>query len=236
MDSPLRDTGVPPSAPGPLTRTDQIALRLLADAHLRATDLGIDAWHFAVEIDELLRRGVTRTELRMLVARGLVEHAEEKRGAHARPIRQFRRLATFALSRRSCFVITPAGLELRAGGPTIVLQAGAERPVWDDQLRELSWQGVLVKRFRQPAENQERILAAFQEEAWPPRVDDPLPPAGRDGPTRLRDTIRCLNRGQASPVLRFVADGTGSGVCWGPALPPSAEPPRSVRSTTDESR
>jgi hypothetical protein len=34
----------------------------------------------------------------------------------------------------------------------------------------------VVKEFKLPAPNQETILTAFQEEGWPPRIDDPLPP------------------------------------------------------------
>jgi hypothetical protein len=48
-------------------------------------------------------------------------------------------------------------------------------PFWDAETREL-WLGEhLVKRFRQPAENQVRILAAFEEENWPKSLSDPLP-------------------------------------------------------------
>ena len=41
------------------------------------------------------------------------------------------------------------------------------KPVWENRKREL-WVGkLLIKRFRVPADNQEAILAAFQEEGWP---------------------------------------------------------------------
>ena len=56
---------------------------------------------------------------------------------------------------------------------------------------------LLVKRFKVPAPNQEMILAAFEEESWPVRIDDPLPvhpclAAKR----RLHETITSLNRHQ----------------------------------------
>jgi hypothetical protein len=58
-----------------------------------------------------------------------------------------------------------------------------------------------------------RILKAFQEEGWPVRIDDPLPfQKGIDSKSRLRDTVKALNRSQQ--VLRFHLDGTGEGVRW----------------------
>ena len=48
--------------------------------------------------------------------------------------------------------------------------------MWDPERRELHVAGLIVKRFKWPAVNQEAILTAFAEEGWPPRIDDPLPP------------------------------------------------------------
>ena len=48
------------------------------------------------------------------------------------------------------------------------------RPRWDEERRELSFGPLLVKRYRQPARDQELILTAFAEEGWPPRMDDPI--------------------------------------------------------------
>jgi hypothetical protein len=74
---------------------------------------------------------------------------------------------------------------------------------------------MLVKQFRLPALNQELILAAFEEEAWPPHIDDPLPNAlGQDPKQRLHDTIKRLNRHQVNRLIRFRSDGTGSGIIW----------------------
>ena len=66
-----------------------------------------------------------------------------------------------------------------------------------------------------PAVTQEAILAAFQEEGWPPHLDDPLPPV-RDGypKDRLRDAIRHLNANQKKRLIRFRGDGTGQGILW----------------------
>ena len=75
--------------------------------------------------------------------------------------------------------------------------------------------GELVKRFKWPAANQEAVLSAFQEEGWPVRIDDPLPPQPeQDSKRRLGDTIKCLNRKQKSQLIHFRGDGTGQGVVW----------------------
>lgn len=92
--------------------------------------------------------------------------------------------------------------------------AGSDTPVWDRDRRELSFKGKVVKRFRQPAPNQQPILDAFQEEGWPPRIDDPLPVTrGGDRRQRLADAVRGLN---AMDFIRFELDGTTEGVLWKP--------------------
>jgi hypothetical protein len=62
---------------------------------------------------------------------------------------------------------------------------------------------------------QEAILMAFEEEKWPPRIDDPLPGNADLLPKRrLHDTIKSLNRNQKNCLVRFMGDGTGEGVRW----------------------
>jgi hypothetical protein len=59
------------------------------------------------------------------------------------------------------------------------------------------------------------ILSVFDEENWPPRIDDPLPPSKRiNTKQRLHDTIKSLNRNQKQRLVRFLGDGTGEGVRW----------------------
>jgi hypothetical protein len=88
-------------------------------------------------------------------------------------------------------------------------------PRWDPQRRELSVDGRIVKRFRLPAPNQESILTAFEEEGWPLRILDPLPPKDEmDCKRRLHETIKTLNRHHFSRIIRFCGDGTGQGVLW----------------------
>ncbi len=96
-------------------------------------------------------------------------------------------------------------------------QSGSEsgRPSWDPERRILRVNGTIVKQFKWTAENQEAILGVFEEEGWPPRVDDPLPPHPKqDSKRRLSDTIKCLNRKQDNSILHFRGDGSGEGVIW----------------------
>src|SRR5262249_38260365 len=88
-------------------------------------------------------------------------------------------------------------------------------PSWDRDRRELRLAGALVKRVKAPAPNQEAILAAVEEEGWPPRIDDPISPQlGQDPKHRLHDTINALNRHQKSRLVGFLGDGSGQGVRW----------------------
>ena len=68
-------------------------------------------------------------------------------------------------------------------------------PTFDPMTRTLWLDGEISKQFRQPAADQEAVLRAFQEEGWPPRIDDPLPPRdGKDRKARLHEVITNLNR------------------------------------------
>jgi hypothetical protein len=89
------------------------------------------------------------------------------------------------------------------------------RPKWDAAQKRLTVGSQVVKLYRWPAINQETILAVFEEDGWPNRIDDPLSVvANLDPKRRLHDTIKCLNRGQEILTIRFRGDGTGAGVKW----------------------
>ena len=88
-------------------------------------------------------------------------------------------------------------------------------PTWDPDRQQLRVGRTVVKEFKVPAANQQAVLAAFQEEKWAPRIDDPLPPSPNQDPKRrLHSTINCLNRNQKRPLIRFLGDGSGEGVRW----------------------
>jgi len=93
-------------------------------------------------------------------------------------------------------------------------------PHWDPVRQELRLGEVVVKQFKVPAANQERVLAAFQEEGWPRRIDDPLPPSpDLDPKRRLHETISSLNRNLLRPWIHFHGDGTGQGIRWRLLIP-----------------
>ncbi len=89
------------------------------------------------------------------------------------------------------------------------------QPHWDTLRRELRVGTQLAKRFQQPAPCQEQVLAAFQEQNWPERMDDPLPHAtGINPKDRLHDTVKNLNRFQANSFIHFFCCNNGRGVGW----------------------
>lgn len=191
------------------------ALGLLLQAHTSARALAQDLWDFAVEIDCLRAVGLTNTHLRWLVCQGYAQHGEERsRAGDGR--RRFRPVENLRFSRRTCVVLTEAGVVFAQTCPEPGNVNGlAGKPVWHPSQREL-WLGAhLVKRFKQLAPNQECVLAAFQEEGWPARIFDPLPPApGQDSKRRLHSTINNLNRSHESRLLQFTGGGDGISVGW----------------------
>ena len=95
-----------------------------------------------------------------------------------------------------------------------------DRPRYDAAQRELSLGDRLVKRYCVRAENQVLILKAFEEEGWPPRIDDPLPPhPDMDGHERLKAAIKRLNKSQIERLIKFSGDGTGKAILWS-LIPP----------------
>lgn len=216
------------------------ALLLLWKAYRYARDANRDVWDFAVELDTLLRAGVTHTDLRWLVAKGFAEQAREL-VVEASGTRVFEPHGGLHFAPESCLVLTPLGAQhvrgvlegILVSSPVLLSvaaeldghgepfeqvpgeSAASQPPCWNSRRRELVWGDRLVKRYRVPAPNQERILCAFEEEGWPDRIDDPLPVCRQIDPrTRLHDATNRLNRHQQQPLLSFRGDGTGMGVFW----------------------
>lgn len=206
-------------------------LSILQTALDYADDTNSDPWDFAVSIPRLRELGIDETDLRWLVRKGLVKHAREVTllGDDGR---EFRSTGDLTFCKRTCFVLTEAAGANHgsvASDPpqsaypnrTSVCSTSNGRVVtrptvsWDADTRRLCVNGQVVKRFKWPAANQEIVLNAFQEEGWPERIDDPLPPQPDQNPKRrLSDTIKCLNRKQTNHLIHFHGDGTGEGIIW----------------------
>lgn len=207
-----------------------LALRILSEAQRIAEEVGAPTWQYAVDLRDLEEQGVTRTAIRWLIAKRRVETAIETTlpGSFERTFQTYRGTS---LGSSTCLVLHTAGsapAPAPATGPVVRAappRTGLERvlaanqvpspPVWNPESRELTVDGLTVKRFRVPAPNQELILQVFMEEGWPTRIDDPLPIVqGVERKRRLQATIVCLNRCQQQRLLRFRGDGLGSGIQW----------------------
>jgi hypothetical protein len=216
----------PPTIPQGVGRTAGLAQ--LAEAFAYAQDQGCDPWQFALAIATLLAAGVTESELRWLVSKGYAKHACEITTAQS-VARKFRPSHNLAFVETTRIILTAAGADYLATGSGRLPMAGlpveadrevassmtATTPFWDADGRSLRVGGWIVKRYRRPSPSQETILEAFQEEGWPHRIDDPLPPLPElDSKSRLHDTIKRLNRHHKHPLLCFRGDGTGEGIQW----------------------
>jgi hypothetical protein len=211
------------------------ALLVLLDAAECARDAGTDVWQFSVEISVLHQMGLTKNDCRWLVAQGLAQHACE-RTTHKTDRRTFQPYPNLALPKGTCFAIAEQGATyaralLASQDQSAVIRfvldpslnsdvsSGNDSlssfPTWDPDRQQLRVGRTVVKEFKVPAANQQAVLAAFQEEKWAPRIDDPLPPSPNQDPKRrLHSTINCLNRNQKRPLIRFLGDGSGEGVRW----------------------
>jgi hypothetical protein len=232
------------SAPLLIEERLRAGIAVLWRAYICAQDTGANVWNLSLPTSRLYQAGMTSTDLRWMVARGFAEHGQETT-VYGDAHRSLRRVNGYFFNNHSCLILTPSGAALAehvfgetAQSPQATLSAparrageianlesprqtvykkvtAATRPSWDATRRELSWAGLIVKRFRVPARNQETILSVFEEEAWVEHIHDPLPvTADIDAPTRLHDAINRLNKCQINAVLRFHGDGKGTGVFW----------------------
>jgi hypothetical protein len=144
--------------------------------------------------------------------------------------RKFEDARNLAFVHETSFLLTDAGysyVQSHLAGTTALAPAGVDavgrdvimipsvRPLWNRKSRVLYLGSRLVKQYRVLSPNQEAVLEAFQEEGWPPFIDDPLRPMPDQHPKqRLRETIRCLNANQKNHLLRFRGNGTGESVGW----------------------
>jgi hypothetical protein len=142
-------------------------------AYARASDR--DAWEYAIEMDSLVKVGLTVGDLRWMVTQGYLQHAVEVTSVSDSQ-RRFLGGQNLAFPRQTCFVLSAAG-ELFAASLSdnrqILSLAEMDRsspgkratlqPQWDRVSRMLTLGDQLVKRYRVPSPTQELILGVFQE-------------------------------------------------------------------------
>src|SRR6476660_6420472 len=86
----------------------QAAFEELLKALEYAHELNTSVWDFAIELYCLRRLQLSNSDLRWLVAKGLIAHAIETT-APGDVDRSFKRPATLLLCKTACFVLTPRG-------------------------------------------------------------------------------------------------------------------------------
>lgn len=245
MDSGANSCGEEAGSEPLVTEHMRSGLEVLWKAAKYAHNASVDMWNLAVEIDEIRGAGLASSDLRWLIAKGYVEHATEidaestdQRSFETLHRFRFTDASCFVLTNLgiefarlglleplratsgdgveaadspplNCVNDSTAHQAVKGGDPS------GQVPRWDSARREL-WLGrTLVKRFRVPAPHQELVLTVFQEDDWPERIDDPLPPQPAIDPKRqLHATISSLNRHQKQALIHFTGDGTGTGVLW----------------------
>lgn len=229
MDPPTEGAGQP------LTPEVRRGLSLLPRAYDFARDAGRDLWTLATPLHELQEVGLRNPDFRWLMSKGYVSHASDApRAGGSDPNPRDAQEITFTES--SVFVLTEAGVQFARAvgspGPEAGPVPEADRPAppdsrepldlphYDPKCRELTYRGLLVKSYQQPAPNQEAVLLAYQRQGWTRYIANPLPSdANIDAVERLGNTIRRLNSKQVNPLLRFRRDGKGTGIIWEPVPP-----------------
>jgi hypothetical protein len=206
----------------PITDGVRDALAVLKRALDYASEAEVPPWDFAIEIGHFYAVGLTITDLRWMVAKRFIEHADET-SAHGDEHRSFTPSRGFNFSPTTCVLLTKEGARFAASSevtsPEETIRASVEpdaepslKPHWDASRRVLSLSGRLVKQFHAPARNQELILSAFQKNDWPEFIHDPLADDfAIDPKVRLNDVVYRLNRKQIVSLLRFHVNGHGHG-------------------------
>lgn len=188
-------------------------LLLLQRAYEYAKELRQDSWDFAVAAADLKREGLSDIDLRWLVGKRFVQCRFQTPGKiPVIPVKP-------ALIRGSFVVLTPLGARYAAAtawpGNNGSSQRLQQKPHWDPRTRQLTLGEEIVKELRRPAQNQELVLAAFERSGWAACIDDPLAPElPTEAKKRLHNTINNLNRHHLSYLIRFYANGNGTGIRW----------------------
>ena len=174
----MNDNGTPQDGPEesndlPISGGIRAALALLQHALDCAKDAQAPPWDFALEIGQLYAAGLTITDLRWMVVKEFVEHADET-SVHGNEHRSFTPGRGLNFVPTTCVLLTIKGAALaareNAASPDEIPGANGKsrpeaslKPQWDAARRELSLGGRMVKQFHVPARNQELICQRFRK-------------------------------------------------------------------------
>lgn len=125
------------------------------------------------------------------------EHSEQQEREDERAEEEFRRAIY-------CGVMPPITTEVVQDK----CSDDPDRPRWDGDRFTLYYGEHAVRKVRPIAVGMCQLLQTFQDDGWPPRIDNPLTPD-----VDLSRQLRDLNSKIDGP-LRFRRDGSGEGVLW----------------------
>lgn len=179
----------------------QVGLALLCRAEETARRVALAPERLAVQLQAFQALGLSATDLRTLLRRGLAEPLQEP-VSNPRSRRKARRIEHLRLNDGSHLRLTERGRREAWKHATALL------PSWNASDRELWLARVLDMKLCRVAPDQELLLTTFQELGWPRRIDSPWPASAHE---RLRNAIKKLNR--HSQFVCFHGDGTGVGAC-----------------------
>lgn len=94
----------------------------LVTAALYARDVNIDPWQFAVSWPELRSKAMTLSDIRWVIARGIVTHAEEIT-SEVDVVREFRDTPSHKIAESTCFILTDDGLRALHPENSVVMRA-----------------------------------------------------------------------------------------------------------------
>jgi hypothetical protein len=202
------------------------ALRLAYRELLRACNEKCDNQYpiraIAVTYRDIRGLGVTDHLLQWMLYQGQLEHLLASAGDRAHgpavPGLRFSASSAFCLTEPgACFarqMLSDAPPRLESAQLQL-LDVEFLPPSYDKENRVFRWGRCVLKKFDQPAENQEAVLLSAEELGWPRWLDNPLPfRVGRRRKVRLHNTIKDLNRRQTPYLIHFKGDGTGTRIGW----------------------
>jgi hypothetical protein len=211
-----------------------VAYMELLLARWECTDLGQSPREHPVPLCRLHELGIPDDILLWMLFHDHIEHLhtspKRQRGTYRENRTPCQPAKSLTFTAESCFALNDRGAEFADAFLADALLPqfeGAFEDAWQKLImgllvpayhrdeRVFTWGEHVLKRFRQPAVNQELVLISAEELDWPEWFDDPLHRKNGHNPkTLLHDTIKDLNRRQSEWLIHFKGDGSGRRIGW----------------------